>query len=349
MKLLFALAIFLTFCTSLQAQGEFLNNSSYCGIYSIYGAASALGKESEFESLVSEKFVSSRQGSSNEDLQKAAKFLDIKLTEYRSLGKESLKSCKDPMILHVASSGQLLVYNHWILFLGTTNGQANILDSRRGVRQISLSDLCARWDGAALVAHVGDAPNVDYRHVELKSGLLNTILICLAVILGIFLSRAIIPKKMQPVAVFAFAIIVCGFFYAFDSNSVVRSYKANQYILGTLKKKHFETLEYAELKKKIESPNSFVLVDARSQPAFFRQSIETAINLPVEISDADLEDLTAEFDRGFPIVVYCQSRSCSFDEVIAMRLNALGFTNITLYEGGFNDWIRRSKEKQKAT
>lgn len=314
--------------------------SYYCGIYSIYGAACALEQKTEFQELLSDEYVSGFRGSSITDLEKAAEKLNIRLKDFKGLGVNSLLSAKDPLILHVASSGQLIAYNHWVLFLGCENGKARILDSRNGVRLIPFGRLCARWDGIALAAYRGDKPQVDYAQIELKTSFVRITCAALLILIGTYFIKSRYTGFLSGLIVFGIASTVFVVYGASQQHSVLRDTEANDYLFAVLEKKQFDLVSLQDLVSALEEDEPpYTLVDARRQRSFARGSIPTAINLPVDISEADLEALVLGIAKTEKIVVFCAHSNCSFDDVVAMRLSALGFHNIKVYEGGYREWL----------
>ena len=43
-------------------------------------------------------------------------------------------------------------------------------------------------------------------------------------------------------------------------------------------------------------------------------------------------------EQGTAVVVYCASRSCNNSRIAAQRLIQLGYTDVTVYEGGKQEW-----------
>jgi rhodanese-related sulfurtransferase len=97
------------------------------------------------------------------------------------------------------------------------------------------------------------------------------------------------------------------------------------------------TITAEELQHKIESGDSFVLVDALAPMVYAHSHLPGAINLPPSGIDhariaRRIPDLTTE------IVVYCSSPDCDDSVVTARRLQELGYGNVRHYPGGKNEW-----------
>ena len=46
-----------------------------------------------------------------------------------------------------------------------------------------------------------------------------------------------------------------------------------------------------------------------------------------------------------PIISYCYNPECEADTDLQMKLNKIGFTNVKLYPGGIQEWIKKTKKK----
>jgi rhodanese-related sulfurtransferase len=93
------------------------------------------------------------------------------------------------------------------------------------------------------------------------------------------------------------------------------------------------TIGCDELRRKIESGEQFVLVDALPPMSFAHSHLPGAINLPPERVDAKrIPNEAAE------IVVYCANSECESSIDTARRLLELGFKNVRHYPGGKNEW-----------
>lgn len=93
------------------------------------------------------------------------------------------------------------------------------------------------------------------------------------------------------------------------------------------------TIDCDELRRKIESGEHFVVVDALPPMSFAHSHLPGAINMPPERVEAKrIPDKTAE------IVVYCANLKCESSIETAQALLALGYTNVRHYPGGKNEW-----------
>ena len=96
------------------------------------------------------------------------------------------------------------------------------------------------------------------------------------------------------------------------------------------------TIDRAELERKIQNGEEFVLVDALSPMAYAHSHLPGAINLPSPASRLVVQEAIP--DQDAEIVVYCANPECEDSVETALRLVELGYTNVRHYPGGKYEW-----------
>ena len=95
-------------------------------------------------------------------------------------------------------------------------------------------------------------------------------------------------------------------------------------------------IQREELKKKLDSGESFHLVEVLAPKEYERLHIEGAENIPLaEIG----RQATSRFDKNDTIVVYCSDSDCKASPKAAEKLDTLGFTDVYDYIEGKADWV----------
>jgi rhodanese-related sulfurtransferase len=79
------------------------------------------------------------------------------------------------------------------------------------------------------------------------------------------------------------------------------------------------------------------VVDALPAPYYELRHLPGAINLVAEDVDALAPGLLP--DRSAPIVTYCSGATCPNSQLVATRLERLGYTNVRKYRDGIQDWV----------
>jgi rhodanese-related sulfurtransferase len=91
------------------------------------------------------------------------------------------------------------------------------------------------------------------------------------------------------------------------------------------------------LRRKIESGEEFVLVDALSPMSYAMSHLPGAVNItPDWIDDRARRRIP---DRTTEVVVYCADVTCDSSVIVAKRLIELGYRNVRHYAEGKRDWV----------
>jgi rhodanese-related sulfurtransferase len=102
-----------------------------------------------------------------------------------------------------------------------------------------------------------------------------------------------------------------------------------------------------ELLRKLEDGDAFVLVDALAPMVYAHSHLPGAINIPP--SDVDPLRISKRIpDKTTEIVVYCAGPECEDSVETAKRLTALGYTNVSHYAGGKDEWRERGFPLERA-
>ncbi|MDE1152671.1 MAG: rhodanese-like domain-containing protein [Micavibrio sp.] len=91
-----------------------------------------------------------------------------------------------------------------------------------------------------------------------------------------------------------------------------------------------------ELKKRIDSKEDFLLIEALPEDSYNTGHIPGALQMVPEKIRQGGANLPA--DKATPIVTYCGSAECPKSRMAAEALEEQGFTNVSAYEGGKKDW-----------
>lgn len=97
----------------------------------------------------------------------------------------------------------------------------------------------------------------------------------------------------------------------------------------------FKTINARDLHEQLSSEHPPVLVDARGHDAFASQHIPGAINIPSDDAARLATDVLA---RDQAIVAYCSDLDCSASPTLAGKLVDLGFSDVTDFAGGLEEW-----------
>jgi rhodanese-related sulfurtransferase len=92
--------------------------------------------------------------------------------------------------------------------------------------------------------------------------------------------------------------------------------------------------DVAEVKKKIDSGEKFLLVDVREESEFAKDHLPGAIHLGKGVIERDIEARVPDLDAE--IVLYCGGGFRS--ALAADNLQKMGYKNVISMDGGIRDW-----------
>jgi len=82
---------------------------------------------------------------------------------------------------------------------------------------------------------------------------------------------------------------------------------------------------------------SALFIDARTSAEYKAGHIPQAVSFPLESFDYQTPTLV-DFPVNQMIITYCEGVSCSESIDLAVHLNEIGFTNVCIYIGGWDEW-----------
>lgn len=331
----------------------------YCGLYCVYTVLKLAGQEIDFKKLAKSEYIGSRKGSSLAELKKAAEDCGLYVLPVSKLAARDLQHSDYPIILHVKSRIGSSQYDHYNLFLGTKDGQARLLDPPKPVNSVPFSELAPCWAGNGLI--------LSTEPIDLDAVLAPTrkrLLICAAIASVIILIVRWAKRRLPSVwnmsrrqvyglsaaqgASFAFVALLCGMVYHFandagllanaDATAMIQESHAGKFIRKIGERKVHRLLE-----------GDAVFIDARFGRDYEAGHLEGAISVPVAASDVEVQKATADIAKDSPIVVYCQSSRCKFAEIVALKLIEKGYSNISIFRGGWAEWKGRNDRPREAT
>jgi rhodanese-related sulfurtransferase len=81
-----------------------------------------------------------------------------------------------------------------------------------------------------------------------------------------------------------------------------------------------------------------LFIDARPGDEFHELHVPKSLNITPDMAEAGLGEKVVGLNKDREIVVYCGQVSCDLALKVAEKLQALGFTRVTAFIGGFRAW-----------
>lgn len=93
--------------------------------------------------------------------------------------------------------------------------------------------------------------------------------------------------------------------------------------------------------RKIITSHSALILDARPHASYAYGHIPSAMSLPRDdfIKSYQILQKTLSSYWNKTIVVYCSNRGCPDSRLVGEALRKLGYKDVRLYRGGWNEWI----------
>jgi rhodanese-related sulfurtransferase len=324
----------------------------YCGVQSLYRAMRSLGKDVTFAQFVTPEYISSTHGSSIADLQRAAEDHGVHLLPLTRMTCPMLRALKRPVILHVKSTLGANEYKHWVLFMGCNHGIARIYDGAKPGTEMTEDELAARWDGTGLV--VSNEPVSELSvWLTFASPFLFYGGLCALCFGGLSVLGRYIDNSLRNVRYGALAstaaqaaclLVAAGGFcmgYRFVSET---AYLSNERALAAIEDSHIGAfLPKVRLEQMVELMDTpgVTVVDARRSGDYQRGHLPGAISVPVDSTAAMCQRALADVPKDSRVVVYAQSKYCTYAFTVAKQLMALGYQNIQIFRDGYAEWQKR--------
>ncbi len=320
-------------------------NDQYCGLWSLYAAGRLHGLTLSFESLLDPNWVDGT-GSSLAQLQELAARSGLQGDPFGGWTKWDLSACPHPVILHVNSDPAQERYQHWVLWTGIDGDDALIVNGPSGISRVPMKELSLVWDGRGMVVRpVESRAFMAWPRWWLLAGVALTAGFGGWLVPRLRGSRAPRPGLLRAgmrVGVQICAIVAAaGMVTAGQAVLAGEGLLVNRPVTDRVAEAHlvdFLPKIGLEEMRRLASDPDVIIVDARLPQDYEAGHIEGSFNVPVGSLDAGTLAALEQRGRDKRVVIYCQSRWCEYDEFTARSLIAAGFTDITLFPGGWRDW-----------
>ena len=329
-------------------------SGAYCGIYCLYSAMKLFEIDVDPNELLKPEYIGSPYGSSLAELKKAAEDNGLYAVPVAKLASRELRQSPYPIILHTKSAADKKGYDHYELFLETKNGRARLYDPPEPVRWVPFYELASRWDGTGLIV---SANPIDLGTIfgPARRRFILYAAIAVAVILIVhwgrrrWLPSANMMSRRQSLGLSAaqcgglvLLALLAGMVYHFANDE---GFLAHPNATASIQQAHLggflPKVSEKEVRQLLNTDTIFI--DAGFARDFKAGHLEGAINVPVNASDDERKEAMADVAKDAHIVVYCQSAGCKFAEKVAIKLISDGFSNVSLFKGGWHKWGEKNQ------
>jgi rhodanese-related sulfurtransferase len=129
-----------------------------------------------------------------------------------------------------------------------------------------------------------------------------------------------------------------------DDTGFLRNPGSARYVAAANVARFFPTVDLDGARRFVASGKG-VVVDARFPDAFAIGTTPGAINVPIDATSSERLAKMAKIGKRTPLLVFCQSSACEYDDIVAKLLVGDGFENITEFPGGYREWITDERDE----
>lgn len=325
------------------------SSDPYCGLYCLYTVMKTMGEKVVFDDLLKPAYLGSRLGSTLFELKKAAENHGMSAEMAGKLTTRELRQSPYPIILHVKFANDKKRYDHYELFLGTKDELAILYDPPLPIKLVPFRELASRWDGNGLVLS-NEPIDLGIVFAQARKQFIIYAAVAVSAILLVHWRRRqwlLSVRTISHPQLFGVSIVqviglttialLCGLVYHFANDE---GFLANASATASVQKAHLGNFIPKVSKKKVQHllSSDTVFIDARRTRDFKTGHLEGAINVPVDANDIERQEIMAHIPKDAHIVIYCQSNKCPYAEKTMIKLMTDGFSNISIFKGGWNEW-----------
>jgi rhodanese-related sulfurtransferase len=313
-----------------------------CGVYSVSRALTILGYDvapAEFWSL---EYVGNSKGSTPEELVAAVRSKGAYATVVQNMSITDLLTVAAPVIANVRQLTHRNKYDHWVCVVATDDG-LRVFDGPGRSRLVDPTLFASSWSGIGIV--VAKSPLTGW-------GLRFVRAVCMiALVTGTFLVLSVCSTNTPATLRSGFGQVAAATVVSFVIGTIIYGVVPWDFeaVRAASLPYTLKVPEETDLKVALDAsrdPNQ-LLVDARLSEDFRRGSLPGAVNIPVTAQQPDVGAYLTDVPLDTPIVVFCQSRTCDYDERVAGIIASLKFSDVRITSDGYYEYSEEMRESKK--
>ena len=339
-----------------RATKEYKSSKVFCGVSCLTAVFRLHGKSVKLEDIAIDEYVGVPKGSSLQQLKTCAQDYGMHAVVLKNITSEFLKKSPYPVILHVKPQVTSKEYSHYELYLGSKDGKAIIFDLPNPPELEHFGVLLSRMSGKGLVVS-SDPIDTGTFFAPARKRFLMWFTIVVGVILvlrwakmrwlkgaGELAWHKVFGLSIAQGAGFVVLALVVGMGYHFvndagflaraDATSSIQQANAGSFIPKVSKEKVGKLLG-----------GDTIFIDARMARDYEAGHLEGSISIPVNAEESHRVEAMAGVAKDAKIVIYCQSGGCPYAGIVTAKLKTDGFSNISIFKGGWNEWKTKDDRK----
>ena len=320
--------------------GLSIQPGAVCGVYATSRCGSLLGLNVDPKDYFTTTYVSKSKGSTPSDIVAMANEMGADAVPLANLSLADLSASGDPFVISVRSTAASNVFDHWVCVMPSADGYVAYDGPDEG-SIIAGAELLSVWNGYGVLVskHSWNSIFIVYlQRIAFGVALATS---------AFFLWRTFSFMKMKrwlATTMIVFAVGAMG--------NILLSAPTQTYgVLKTICKTGPDQIKSAGLQnlKDAIDRSSRLAIDARLRDTVRALPVPNTINLPVDASLMNLRRLLLDIPRDTPLLVFCQSEACDFDDEVALKLVALGFIDVAACSAGWMEYTQSMEENDALT
>lgn len=307
-----------------------------CGVFAACTALDIVGVKVNPRDFIATKYIGRCGGSSPREL---ARIVDESGANSRVLSRMSvldLRLISCPVVANVRLSPASTRFNHWVVAVPSAEG-VTVVDGLQEPNRITTAEFLAVWSGVGICVSTRDQDPL----VTIWLGRLASLLFLALIALFVRRNIAYVRWGTGARASCRFGgVFTASILFSLAGNAVFGDLAHHSKGLRAAVAADSRSYRAATLAdaKKASLSRDVLLVDARREVDYRFGTIKGAVNIPVTASTWEINRYLEKIDRTTPIIVFCQSKYCAYDETIAAQLASLGFTDVAVCDEGWSEY-----------
>lgn len=309
-----------------------------CGVYAACNAVELIGLNADPRNFIAAQYVGKCGGSSPDELARVVNDSGASACILSRLSAFDLRLIDCPVIANVRMSPTSNRFNHWVVAVPSDAG-VTIIDGLQKPYEVGTAEFLGIWSGVGICVSRHDSNPLLSIWLGRISLFLAALIVCVPILkmLRALELHASMCKQLIGLCAASLMLAMVGNAAFGDLLNhrkgvavATAAIQGGRYRIGTL--------DHAT---KASTSSDILLIDARREQDYKYGTIKGAVNIPVTASIWAIDKYLQKLDRRTPLVVFCQSAKCDYDETIGAQLVSLGFSDVTVCDEGWSEYNKK--------
>jgi rhodanese-related sulfurtransferase len=305
---------------------------SYCGLYCVFHAARITNRPIGMENLLNSKRLNGKFGSSTKDLVDCCHDFDIPHKYLSSASFSDLLIIECPSIVLLKSSPDSKLASHWVMVFDVYPHKCKIYDPSTGVMDVSAAEFQSLWSGIAIIILTDNSDTI----IPLWHGVRVALILFSAA--AVYSLLRLIGKYKSGILFIlgAATLALIAATQLLNPSSILHNPGVVAQMNAAAYPREVPEITSQEL---LANPHMYIVVDVRTEIQYLSQHIAGSINIPITTPYWKCRDLYAGYPSETSFVLYCNSKSCGWAEVVAKSAVLHKHSRVFVLHDGLNGYL----------